>query len=55
MKTETGYAKLTATTQYFLDTCPAVIDWTPSADGEAATFRYDPSIEVPIVPAGIEF
>lgn len=52
---QTGTAKLTATTQYFLDTCPAVISWTPSEDGETATFEYDDTIEVPIVPAGVEF
>lgn len=50
-----GNAKLTATTQHFLDTCPAVKSWTPSADETTATFLYDETVEVGIVPDGVEF
>jgi hypothetical protein len=52
---KTGYAKLTATTQHFLNTCPAVKSWTASDDSETATFIYDEQIEVPIVPEGVDF
>jgi hypothetical protein len=52
---KTGYAKLTATTQHFLNTCPAVKSWTASDDEETATFIYDEMIEVPIVPEGVDF
>ena len=46
---------LTATTQYFLDTCPAVKSWTPNADETTATFVYDELVEVPMVPNGVDF
>src|SRR5258708_5729231 len=51
----TGSAKLTATTHHFLDTCPAVKSWTPSADEKTAIFLYDESVEVVMVPAGVDF
>src|SRR3990167_8751701 len=50
-----GIAKLTATTQHFLDTCPAVKSWTLSADEKTATFIFDPAVDVPLVPAGVDF
>ena len=50
-----GNAKLTATTQYFLDTCEAVKSWTPNADETACTFIYDETVEVAVVPDGVEF
>lgn len=33
MTKKTGFAALTASTQYFLDTCPAVLSWTTIARG----------------------
>ena len=50
-----GTAKLTATTQHFLDTCAAVKSWTLSADEVTVTFIYDETIEVAAVPTGIKF
>ncbi len=50
-----GNAKLTATTQQFLNTCPAVKSWTPSADEETATFLYDETVEVAIVLEDVDF
>ena len=51
---KTGYAKLTATTQHFLDTCPAVVSWTHQGDS-CASFVYDGSVDVPFVPLGVDF
>lgn len=50
-----GHATLTATTQYFLDSCPAVRSWTRSVDEATATFVYDETVEVFMVPYGVEF
>lgn len=62
---ETGIARLTSTTQYFLDTCPAVKSWRKATADEFDTqfdptveyvaFDYDTEIEVPVVPAGVYF
>jgi hypothetical protein len=38
-----------------LNTCPAVESWTASDDEETATFLYDETIEVPLVPEGVDF
>ena len=45
---KTGTADNTAAAQAWLNSCPAVVDWTEN--GETISFRYDPAIEVPIVP-----
>jgi hypothetical protein len=50
-----GHATLTATTQYFLDSCPAVQSWTTSIDEATVTFVYDETVEVFMVPHGVEF
>jgi hypothetical protein len=53
---KTGFCrKLTATTQWFLSTCPAVISWEESEDGETATFVYDDNVEVLDAPSQIEW
>ena len=51
-----GTAEWNATTQHFLEACPAVISWTPTpGDDSTITFIFDPSIEVHNVPPGVEF
>ena len=45
---ETGTADNTAAAQAWLNSCQAVIDW--NEDGETISFRYDPEIEILIVP-----
>lgn len=49
-----GFAKLTASTQYFLDTCDAVANWTAIGD-DYCEFEYDDTIEVSLVPPGVYF
>lgn len=62
MKTGLGHAKLTPATQYFLDTCPAVVSWghcEDKTDGhdpdECCQFEYDETVEVSLVPDGVDF
>ena len=53
-----GYAEQSASVQYFLDTCEAVKEWKEHTNCEGTeyfVFRYDPNIEVAIVPASVEF
>ena len=50
---ESGVAANTAAAQAWLNSCPAVIDWTE--DGETISFRYDPTIEVLAVPHVVTF
>ena len=51
--TKTGTAENTAFAQGWLNSCPAVIDWREA--GERISFRFDPTIEVSIVPDCIRF
>ena len=50
-----GYAKLNSTTQYFLDTCPAVQSWTSTMDENWAEFDFDPAVEIGIMPPHVYF
>ncbi len=50
-----GYAKLTSLTQHFLNTCPAVLSWTSTADENWAEFDFDPAVEIGIIPPHVYF
>lgn len=50
-----GYAKLNPRTQYFLDTCPAVLSWTSTADQNWAEFDFDPTASIGITPPHVYF
>lgn len=50
-----GFAKLNATTQYFLNVCPAVSSWTSTADENWAEFDFDPAVEVGFTPPHVYF
>ena len=50
----TGTAQNTAYIQQWLDTCPAVLAWK-EIDEDSIEFTYNMSIEVYIVPNGVNF
>lgn len=61
-QTEQGLARQTASIEHFLNTCPAVLEFGKRGDGDGDEqgeqyfwFKFDPSVEVPVVPAGVWF
>jgi hypothetical protein len=50
-----GFARWSASTQQFLDLCPAVHSWRGTSDGAFVEFTYDETVDVPIAPPGVYF